>query len=627
MSQPYERRTTGRNPRGGEGSAERGVRRSAAGRPLRGAGGRPEAMRGRDMGTRGAEGRGGEGRGLEARREGPRLIGRGGVPGERPSPGGRGGREGPWRNEGAEGRTGQGAGGAWRERRVEGGGRPAAARPSVGGGGGGRTALPWGGGARGAGPRGAGPRPLGPRASGLRAAGPRATGPRAAGPRAAAAWAAGPRDGGSRGPRLEGPRTRNLAPILPSAGIAGVEREESGAFAAAAPSDLIWGRHSAQAVLESGRPIHRIWCTPEMRFSARFLQLLREAKASGVLVEEVTWARLGQISGGAVHQGIVLQPAAAETLDLTSLIEGCAALGEAPLLLAVDGLTDPQNLGAIVRSAEALGAHGMVLPQRRNAGLTGSVAKVAAGALEHLPIARVVNLNRSLDTLKQEGYRVIGLAGDGTVSLEEADLEGPLVLVTGSEGDGLSLLTRRTCDQLVRIPLRGATPSLNASVATALLLYEVARRGWMRGLAGGAPAPRLVRPALPSPPPLPAVAQESAEASSAPEEGEERPEAGIDDEISSSDPAATVTAPASSPVLDGVAGALEAAAQESLPELSQESLPEQGGAQFRDPSGEERGETAHQPASDNSPQPPVPPFVPPSPLGTPPAAFDTDIRL
>jgi 23S rRNA (guanosine2251-2'-O)-methyltransferase len=146
-----------------------------------------------------------------------------------------------------------------------------------------------------------------------------------------------------------------------------------------------------------------------------------------------------------------------------------------------------------------------VLPQRRNAGLTGSVAKVAAGALEHLPIARVVNLNRSLDTLKQEGYRVIGLAGEGTVSLEEADLEGPLVIVTGSEGDGLSLLTRRNCDQLVRIPLRGATPSLNASVATALLLYEVARRSWMKGLAGTSPAPRLVRPALPTPAPVEAV--------------------------------------------------------------------------------------------------------------------------
>ena len=283
------------------------------------------------------------------------------------------------------------------------------------------------------------------------------------------------------------------------------ERSEAESFAAAAPSDLIWGRHTAQAALESGRPVHRIWCTPEMRFSPRFLQLLREAKASGVLVEEVTWARLGQISGGAVHQGIVLQPAAVDTLDLVSLIEGCRGIGEAPLLLAVDGLTDPQNLGAIVRSAEALGAHGLVLPQRRNAGLTGSVAKVAAGALEHLPIARVVNLNRSLDTLKQEGYRVIGLAGEGTVSLEEADLEGPLVIVTGSEGDGLSLLTRRNCDQLVRIPLRGATPSLNASVATALLLYEVARRSWMKGLAGTSPAPRLVRPALPTPAPVEAV--------------------------------------------------------------------------------------------------------------------------
>lgn len=243
-----------------------------------------------------------------------------------------------------------------------------------------------------------------------------------------------------------------------------------------------------------------------MRFSPRFLQLLREAKAGGVLVEEVTWARLGQISGGAVHQGIVLQPAAAETLDLPSLIDGCRGIGESPLLIAVDGLTDPQNLGAIVRSAEALGAHGLVLPQRRNAGLTGSVAKVAAGALEHLPVARVVNLNRSLEALKDEGYRVIGLASEGSISLEEADLDGPLVVVTGSEGDGLSLLTRKHCDQLVRIPLRGTTPSLNASVATALLLYEIARRGWMQGLRGNSPAPRLVRPALPAP----AAAVESA---------------------------------------------------------------------------------------------------------------------
>lgn len=245
--------------------------------------------------------------------------------------------------------------------------------------------------------------------------------------------------------------------------------------------------------------MHRIWCTPEMRFSPKFLQLLREAKSAGVLVEEVTWARLGQITGGAVHQGIVLQAAAAETLDLPTLIDGCRELGEPPLLMAVDGLTDPHNLGAIVRSAESLGAHGLVLPQRRSAGLTGTVAKVAAGALEHLPVARVVNLNRALDTLKQEGYRVIGLAEEGTVGLHEADLDGPLVVVTGSEGSGLSLLTRKTCDQLIRIPLRGATPSLNASVATALMLYEIARRGWMKSLSGTAPAPRITRPQLPAP--------------------------------------------------------------------------------------------------------------------------------
>ena len=276
--------------------------------------------------------------------------------------------------------------------------------------------------------------------------------------------------------------------------------------------DLIWGRHASQAALESGRPIHRIWCTPEMRSAPKFLQLLREAKASGVLVEEVTWARLAQVTGGSVHQGIALQTAAADTLDLSALIEGCSELGEPPLLLALDGITDPHNLGAVVRSAEAMGAHGLVLPQRRSAGLTGSAAKVAAGAMEHLPVARVVNLNRSLEKLKDSGYRVIGLAAEGDVTLMDVDLEGPLVLVTGSEDQGLSLLTRRHCDQLVRIPLRGITPSLNASVATALCVYEVARRNWMKDIHGQAPSPPIVRPQVKTqevPRPVPPVPEAS----------------------------------------------------------------------------------------------------------------------
>ena len=305
------------------------------------------------------------------------------------------------------------------------------------------------------------------------------------------------------------------------------EFEQPTAESSASPEvdDLVWGLHAAQAALESGRPIHRIWCTPEMRFRSRFLQLLREAKSCGVLVEEVTWARLAQLSGGAVHQGIVLQTAAAETLDLDSLIEGCNGIGEAPLLMAVDGLTDPHNLGAIVRSAEALGAHGMVLPQRRNAGLTGSVAKVAAGALEHLPVARVVNLNRALEKLKDSGYRVVGLAEEGSATLVEADLDGPLVVVTGSEGQGLSMLTRRHCDQLIRIPLRGVTPSLNASVATAMLCYEVARRGWMANLKGQDPAPRIQRLKLNTPetPEVVAEATEAPEQASAPAESDATP--------------------------------------------------------------------------------------------------------
>ena len=323
------------------------------------------------------------------------------------------------------------------------------------------------------------------------------------------------RFGGSRdeqsGGRKPFSRDRDQAkPIAVEVPVGEAER-----FNAYPADDLIWGRHAAQAALESGRPVHRIWCTPEMRFQPRFLQLLREAKSGGVLVEEVTWSRLGQLTNGAVHQGIVMQAAAADTLDLGTLIDGCRDLGEPPLLMALDGITDPHNLGAIVRSAEALGAHGLVLPQRRSAGLTGSVAKVAAGALEHLPVARVVNLNRALDSLKNEGYRVIGLAGEGSVALSEADLDGPLVVVTGSEGDGLSMLTRKHCDQLVRIPIRGATPSLNASVATAMVLYEVARRGWMKQISGAAPAPRIVRPQLPTPAPLELPEEGSAEATSA----------------------------------------------------------------------------------------------------------------
>ena len=272
----------------------------------------------------------------------------------------------------------------------------------------------------------------------------------------------------------------------------------SESFSKTLSDDLIWGRHSTEAALLGGRAIHRIWCTSELRSSSKFFQLLKDSKSSGVLVEEVSWSRLGQITNGAVHQGIVLQIAASKTLNLNNLIDACKPFGDSSLLLALDGLTDPQNLGAIIRSAEALGAQGLILPQRRSAGLTGSVAKVAAGALEHLPVARVVNLNRSLEKLKDKGYTVVGLAEEGSSTLSEIKFQGPLVVVVGSEDKGISLITRRLCDQLVRIPLKGVTTSLNASVATSIFLYEVARSRWMRSISGQDPSPRLLKPHISS---------------------------------------------------------------------------------------------------------------------------------
>ncbi|MYG46537.1 MAG: 23S rRNA (guanosine(2251)-2'-O)-methyltransferase RlmB [Synechococcus sp. SB0675_bin_6] len=255
------------------------------------------------------------------------------------------------------------------------------------------------------------------------------------------------------------------------------------------PGDLVWGRHAAEAVLHSERPVHRVWCTGELRFSTRFMEVLREAKASGVVVEEVSWARLAQLCGGAVHQGIVLQTAAASSVTLKDLLGRCDQSPEPTLLVAVDGITDPHNLGAIARSVEAFGGHGLVAPQRRNAGLTGSVAKVAAGALEHLPVARVVNLNRSLEQLKEAGYTVVGLAGEGGQCVVEIPAGEPLVVVVGSEGTGLSHLTRQYCHQIVRIPLRGKTPHLNAAVACGVVLYEIARQRWLGELHGSMPTP------------------------------------------------------------------------------------------------------------------------------------------
>ena len=237
--------------------------------------------------------------------------------------------------------------------------------------------------------------------------------------------------------------------------------------------DWIWGKHSVFEALNSERPINRIWCTTEIFSSEKFYILLKNLKSKGVLIEEVSWSRLSQLTFGASHQGVVLQLASSKTISLEKLIDFSKKSSAYPIILALDGITDPHNVGAIIRSAEAFDCKGIIIPQRRSAGLTGTVAKVAAGALEHLPVCRVVNLNRALEELKNNGFLVIGLSGDAKLSISKFQEKTPLVVIVGAEDKGISLLTQKKCDFLIRIPLKGKTSSLNASVAAAISLFHL----------------------------------------------------------------------------------------------------------------------------------------------------------
>lgn len=244
-------------------------------------------------------------------------------------------------------------------------------------------------------------------------------------------------------------------------------------------TDLIYGRHSVEAALQAQRPLNRVWVNDRIRYDPRFLSLIDEAKAGGAVIDEVDTKRLNQITAGANHQGIAAQAAAHTYHDLDEMIETALGAAKVPVIIAADSITDPHNLGAIIRTAEALGAQGMVIPQRRAVGVTSTVAKVAAGALERLPVARVVNLKRALEVLKEKGFWIYGLASEASQPVHRTTFDRPTVIVVGSEGSGLSLTVQQSCDTLVSIPLRGTVPSLNASVATGMALYEIYRHQWV----------------------------------------------------------------------------------------------------------------------------------------------------
>ena len=235
------------------------------------------------------------------------------------------------------------------------------------------------------------------------------------------------------------------------------------------------GRNALQEALRSGRTIDKVFIADGD--TDRGLQrLAAEAKDAGAVVVSVDRRKLDAMSFTHAHQGVIALAAAHAYFTVDDILEEAASRGEAPLIVICDELSDPHNLGAILRTAECAGAHGVIIPKRRSAGLTAVVAKTSAGAVSYIPVARVANIPSLLKDLKKQGVWVFGTAADGTTDLYTADLKGPAAIVIGSEGSGMTRLVSENCDFLVSIPMKGRISSLNASAAAAILLYEAVRQ-------------------------------------------------------------------------------------------------------------------------------------------------------
>lgn len=246
------------------------------------------------------------------------------------------------------------------------------------------------------------------------------------------------------------------------------------------PDRVVVGLHPVRELLRAGRAVHRVAVAAGRTDSEVLDELLDLADAAGVVVDRVDRDELDARAEGLVHQGVVATAPPFPYADLDQVLARVAAAGQVPLLVALDGVTDPHNLGSICRTAEAVGAHAVVVPGRRSASVTPVAEKAAAGALAHLPVVQVTNLVRTLDAIADRPVWSLGLDAEGDVEVAASHLlRDPLVLVVGAEGSGLSRLARETCDQLVRLPLRGRVGSLNASVAAAVALYAIdaARHG------------------------------------------------------------------------------------------------------------------------------------------------------
>jgi len=248
-------------------------------------------------------------------------------------------------------------------------------------------------------------------------------------------------------------------------------------------AEMVWGRNPVIEVLRSKRRVQRLLVLVGAR-GEPIGTILDLARRRHIPVERAPRTRLDELTHDGAHQGVIALVAPRDYAQVDDLLAVARARGEPPLLLMLDSIQDVHNLGALIRTAEAVGAHGVIVPEHRAAPITPAVEKSSAGAVEHLAIAQVTNLTRTAESLKQQGVWIVGLAGEAQMDFDRADLNRPLALVVGNEGKGISRLLREHCDMLIRIPMRGQINSLNAAVAGSIALYEAWRQ---RGRDDGRP--------------------------------------------------------------------------------------------------------------------------------------------
>ncbi|HEX2945047.1 MAG TPA: 23S rRNA (guanosine(2251)-2'-O)-methyltransferase RlmB [Clostridia bacterium] len=239
--------------------------------------------------------------------------------------------------------------------------------------------------------------------------------------------------------------------------------------------DKLEGRNSVIEALKSGRSINKIFVSKGER-EGSVNQIIAMARQNHILIQEVDRGKLDEMSVTHAHQGVIALAAAKDYVEVEKILQIAEESGRPPFIIILDELTDPYNLGSILRTANAAGVHGIIIPKRRAIGLTAAVSKASAGAIEYVPVARVTNIVQTIESLKKENIWVVGTDSTGEKAYFESDLAGPVALVIGSEGEGMGKLVRESCDFVVNIPMLGKISSLNAAVAGAIVTYEILRQ-------------------------------------------------------------------------------------------------------------------------------------------------------